>query len=256
MLLVLGTSPVAWWICLLAILTGTILIGYTYLFFLALQKDDAPLSIAVFQTVPVFTCVWGLLFFHEVYGLLTYLGVGVVVAAVVLLTVQVPGTSASVGPRFSSALSLMVCSSFLCSIGYAVQKFLLQHTDYVTVFYWGRIGDIMTVSLLLLHGRIRGELVRTVRELLTYVIVVNVSNELLNSVAILVLIKAYVSGPLSIVSTLAATQPVFLTLLVVGINGVRRGTIPDVATRSKMVLRLALMGLLSAGIYLVISGKG
>lgn len=250
-LIVLGIENIHFWAITLAISTGVILISYTYFFFAALQKDDAPLAIAVFQLVPVFSIIWGRFLFHETFGFITYIGMAIVILSITLITIEVDFAQFKKSIRISGSVKLMIISSFLASIGYVIQKYLLTITNFETVFFWGRVGDVVSALCILLVPKIRKELLDCLKRIFGYVVAVSLFNELLNSTAIFLLIVAYSTGALSLVSTIAAVQPMFLLIIIKVINSVKPGLIPDSSDAKLFSKRAVLISFIVIGVYLI-----
>lgn len=49
----------------------------------------------------------------------------------------------------------MLLATFIASVGYAVQKHVLLETDVKTLFFWGRVGDVLCATALLLAAPLR-----------------------------------------------------------------------------------------------------
>lgn len=251
--LALDITPASMPVIGLCILTGILLISYTYFYFVSLQKADAPTIVALFQLVPMFSTIWDYIFFGKIYSITTYIGIFFVIGGAIGVSIEKVGTGKSVfaGIRISTALVLMVVSTFLASIGHAVQDYVLTITDVKTLFFWGRIGDITTTGILLSIKSLRTAFVDTVRSMFGFVVTVNLSNEIVNSIAILFLMLAYEVGPLALVSTASAIQPLFVLIFIRTINSVKHQMVPDTGSGTLDCMRVAAMIVTVVGVYLI-----
>ena len=76
-------------------------------------------------------------------------------------------------------------------------------------------------------------------------------NELLDMTAMTLLIFAYSKGPLSGVTTLAATQPAFVFAATILLNRIRPNTIPSENDNKYIFRRASGIALTLYGIYLI-----
>jgi drug/metabolite transporter (DMT)-like permease len=134
-------------------LNGAALLTYTYFFFLSMSKEDAPVVVALFQMVPVFSVIWGAIFFNERFSLMVYIGIFLVLAGVTLISLQSSEGSLKYSIKVSSSLLLMIVSTLVASFSYALQKYLLSQTDFLTIYFWARVGDILCASFLFMAIR-------------------------------------------------------------------------------------------------------
>ena len=233
-------------------LTGVSLIASTYFFFIGLSKGDAPVAVALFQLVPVFTLLWGCLFFNESFTAIKYIGIACVIVGASLISYVPDKATTKLYQRISAALPYMLVSTVITSLSYALQKYLLLKTTFLTIYFWARIGDIVTVLLLMiLIRKWLIEFVSNVKLMFGKLLYLNVFNELINSSALLLLILAYSSGPLSLVSTLAATQPLFVLMFVMLANSLFKNLVTDSSTGRVVIRRLILITIIILGVFLI-----
>lgn len=228
--------------------TGILYVFYNYLFFKSLQKSDASVVVNLWLLCPLFCTAWSLLFFGETLSLLVTAAIVTIVAGVAITSYS--RDSAKTRLRGRIAALFMIGSAFVASIDYAIQDFLVRENTPLVVFYWSRVGVVISVLFLCLaipQLRIAVfDLSRTVRLRAFSAAAIN---EALDMIATFSLIVAYAQGPLGPVTTIAATQPAFVLLFILVINRVRPSTIPSEGDERYKVRR-------AIGISITILGIG
>lgn len=249
-----GLQPISSTIVLLSMFTGFLLIVHTYLYFKALCFGDTSVVASLLQMSAVFSLVWGFLIFDEIFTISTYIGIFLVLCGATLIAVplQVEQAGDKKWRRIvSHVMILMIPSTFFASCGYAIQNYVVEYADASTVFFWGRIGTLLSVVVLLFDKRIRSCTLDTLRKVDMKINFVIVVNEVTSILAVFMVIAAYALGSLSLVSTAISVQPLFAMVFVMVINSIKRDAIPDHTTREIFFLRLGCILLIVGGIYLI-----
>jgi hypothetical protein len=152
---------------------------------------------------------------------------------------------------------LMIFGSFLMSISYAFQKFGLKYTSAEYIYLWARVGSLILSSLLLFNRSIRASataLIKTAKERKNLIgIILIISQEVLNLIGVYFILLAYRNGSISMVTTVASIQPFFVIVLVLILNTISKGMVPDNNTRSSVLIKLSAALLIIFGINLMIS---
>jgi len=201
----------------LSILAGVLLYGFNYLYYKGLESAEVPVVSALLQGVPVFSALWGFLFFQERYGWLVYLGIIFIISGAVFINAEENGKSKTIvlrGTNWRSATLYIIPGIFILSINYALQKYILNLSDSWTIFFWARIGAfIFTSTMLLFSPKIRTGFIRTAKGLKSKSYLLIGIIEWINLAGIYLLLKAYSTGTVTLVTTVAATQPVIVMIL-------------------------------------------
>lgn len=257
-LAILGIQSVSISIIFLSMLTGVILIAYTYLYFKALQYSDTSVVVSLLQMIPIFSLLWGYLFFGEVFGPLTYVGIVLILAGATLISIPSKIEKSNIDRGWkklvSYAMLLMIPSTFLASIGYAIQNYTVEYGNSATIFFWGRIGALLSIGILFLSKKLRDETLITLRKVGLKINLTVITNEIISVVAVFAVIYAYSIGSLSLVSTTLSIQPFFAISFVLIINSLRKNTIPDNTTKKVFLKRIIYISMLVIGVYLLSLG--
>lgn len=253
-LAVFGISNISSTYIFFSMFSGFTLIIYTYLFYRALTLSDTPVVVALFLLAPVFSLLWGFLFFSETFTIQKYIGVCFIIGGAFFISLEISKkdiTEKTQKTAVSPALFLMIVSCFFASVGSAIQKFLLVEIDPITVYFWGNVGALISVGLLLTIGSVRRNLLKTMVKIGIKINSVIIFNELLSLLAIFLVIKALSIGTLSLVVTATAVQPLYVLILVIIVNIIKKELIPDNKSKQFFLVRLALIGVMISGIYLI-----
>lgn len=200
----------------LIFVSGGMLYAFNFLYYRALEKTDATMVAIMLQTAPIFTVIWGVAFFAELFDIYTYVGVIVVILAG-FLAINDEGKlgfpKIKGNTNFKVAIAYMLPGNFLLSLNYAIQKYSLDYTDANTVFSLARIGGfIFVVAFYFLKQN---------RTLINNVVVSGrkkewtafLTIEILNLLGIYLITMAYKTGPVSLVTPLTAVQPIFVAII-------------------------------------------
>jgi len=250
-----GLQPTSLIIIILSMLTGFILIAYTYLYFKALQYSDTAVVVSLLQMIPIFSLIWGFIFFNEIFNIVTYIGIFLVLFGVTIISLPHNKEKHSSGTKWnmliSRAMLIMIPSTFLASVGYAIQNHVVEFTDSPTIFFWGRIGALLTVGVLLFNKNIRYDVLNTLKNVDTKINFAIIVNEIISILAVFIVIFAYSIGPLSLIATTLSVQPFFAMVYVMLINYTLKNIIPDSTNRNIFYKRFSCIFMITIGIYLI-----
>lgn len=237
---------------LLALFSGTVYLAYIVLYFAAMGFGDAPVVVALAQITPIFSALWGFFCLGERLGPLTYVGVAIVIAGAILISLE---RSEDQGARaklqLNTALPLMVAGCFVNSVSQLMLKYALQETSDWDGFFWPRLGVFAGALAMLLVPSHRRRLRSSLREIGPGTYSLILGNEGLALFAVFLLTLAYDRGLLTLVSASSAVQPLFIIALVWVVNRVKPGLVPDRTDRRVLAVRLLPLGMIILGVYLL-----
>lgn len=244
-------------IILLSILAGILLFGFNYLYYKALETADVSVTAVLLQTLPIFTAVWGYLFFGELFSKIVYSGIALVILGAILSNIEFDklGFHKIIGGKnWDAAVLYIMPGIFLVSINYALQKYILTFTNNWTVFFWGRIGAFILTSFFLVASRnVRNDFIQTIKKTKLPPLLMLSGVEWLNLLAIFLIISAYSLGPVTLVATVSAIQPLFVIIIMITFSVIRKKSILSDFSNNKKVLAIRIVAstLLIIGIYLI-----
>lgn len=241
-------------ICLLA---GVLLYGFNYAYYRALETADVTVTSALMQTIPIFSAFWGFLFFDEIFGFPIYLGVFLAVLGAVFVNIEADSQDNRTifrGKNFKALIRFILPGILIISFNYVLQKYALQFTDNWTVFFWGRIGAfILTGTVYIFSRRIQREFNQIIKSVEFRTLGMVSGVEWLNLLGIFLIISAYSEGPITLVSTAAAIQPIIVIALTMIYSLLKKESMLSDFSNNKTVLffRVSAILLVIIGIYFI-----
>jgi drug/metabolite transporter (DMT)-like permease len=251
--LCIGIEKISWTLLLVCLLPGVAVVLFTLLYFKALKIADAPVVASSFQMASIFSVLWGYLFFNELFKIQTYAGIVLVISGVALISLEKKKAESGITTtRIGASLFLILPATVLLSSNYALQKYAVKFTNSLTVFFWGRIGSLLTaLLLLLLFSKLRHTFISAFPRKKTINLVI-LSNELVYLAVVFIQITAFSKGPLSLVATAISAQPLFVFFYILFIKIIKpRYVIDSSMSKSLILFRFFLILMIIFGIYLL-----
>lgn len=177
-----------------------------YLF--ALENEDTSLVVPLYQTIPVMSYLLGYLFLKETLATHQILASLVVIASAIGLAVDV--SSQKIGFKFR-VFWLMLLASTMFALDTVLFKVAGVQSDYWTGAFWKYIGFLIpAVFMLVFVKRYRQEFAQVWKANQANVIGLNITNELVNTIAVLAMNFAVLIAPLALVWVVNGFQPFFV----------------------------------------------
>ena len=200
---------------LIAIFLAAILyILATYFYFKALEKNDASIVIVMFQLIPVFSYILALIFFKETLEVKEIIGALIIISSAILISFDF---SKSSNKNKLVALLLMATSSLLYSLYFTCFDFATRNSEYNAVAFWYQIGLLLVgISLINIKG-FRNDFLKLIKNKGKMFLSLNITNEVLNLIANLMVNFAVLTIPLALANTLMGFQGAFV--FIIGVIG-------------------------------------
>lgn len=201
-------------ICVL--LSSFIYILATYFYFKALEKNDASIVVVMFQLIPVFSYILALIFFKENLALQQIIGSIIIILSAVLISFDFEESN-----NKSKWLSLILMT--LSSLFYATYFFLfdigIRNSSYNSCAFWFQIGFLILGIILICIKSYRTTFIKAIKNNGKKYFSLNITNEVINLIANLLVNFANVTIPLALANVLNGFQGAFVFIL--GIIGVK-----------------------------------
>jgi len=191
---------------LLAILGGMLNIVAAIFYFRAITMDEISRLAPLFHVLPLFTALFAAVFLGEVFTTRTYIGVVVIVVGAILLSPKETGRRL----RLSKAFWLIMLAAATVAIGNTAVKHTMGATTYWTVLFYIMIGQAIALVPVLAYSF--ADIKNTVRLHGKKVIKLLGLMELMDFCATFLFTMAMFLGYVTLVNSLAASQPLFLLL--------------------------------------------
>lgn len=194
-----------------AFLGGIVFIWALYFYFRGLRREELGRFVPLLHTKPLFVALLALVFVGEVLTLQKYAGILVVVAGAAAISFKkVKGRQ-----KMSRALAFVLASVVLLSIQLVMVKWVLGHIGYWEMLLHTFLGTFAS-SLALFGGRgNRERFVGFIRDRGGGLLALN---NVAAAVALVINAVAISLGPVALVATINAVQPLFVLLLAVGFS--------------------------------------
>ncbi len=193
-----------------AIFVGMLEIVWLPFYLYATNRSGALEAAPLFQSIPVISLILGLVFFAEVPPMLHVAGAVAIVVGGTILNL-VPET----WKLDWRTVGLMLIASTIIAFIYFLFKDAALEGNFVATAFWGGVGmALAAVVIWLLWPPYRREFNAFAKDLDKKGVLVQLSNEIIDTFAVLASQKAVVLGPsVMAVTALNAFQPVFILLI-------------------------------------------
>lgn len=197
---------------LLILLSSTFVLLSTSLYLKALSKSETSIVIAMFQLLPVFGYLWGLIFLNQVLTANQIIGGIIVIISSVATTYEINNNKFSKERLF--ALLLMIGASIASSIYFLLFNLSTKRIDFNVVVFWYQICLLINGILLIIFSKKhRISFLALIKSNGKKVAGYNILNEIINSIANMLVNFATTIAPLAIVLTMNGLQPFFVFLI-------------------------------------------
>ena len=236
-----GTLMIAIASAILRTLSITILL-YT------LKREEVSRVMPVASTYPIFVAIMAIPLLGETLGYLHWTAIIVVVAGAVMVSVKRrPGGSAG---WLGTTFLLLSGSSLLMAVADVASKYTL---DYISSWnlYW---ISVLTVSFTLLLISLRPHVIRELSNIKRpgSTMALLALNETLAMTAVAMLFWAMERGPVSLVSAVSSSRPIFVVIYVLILSRIRpKFLLEQRAGRGVLLLRLIAALMVAGGIAII-----
>ncbi len=213
----------------------------------ALMIEEISRITPLFQFIPIFVVLCSVIFLNEILSVQRYLGVVIIIIASVLISYR---TSSS-GKSLSSALKFMIPFSIILSVHSILEKFLLSHMGYLSVFFWNILGAFCVILLLLTFSKPRREFTEAVSSVGKRAFLVVFLGEGVYFLGTICWLIAASVGYVSLVSAFASLQHFFVFIYVLLSSLFVPQHLKEEMTTGVIALKTSAIALMFIGTWLV-----
>lgn len=194
---------------LLIALSGILFVLANLPYFYALQTDEVTIAVSLFQLIPLFSYVLGLLFLGESLTVPQCAG-GVMILTGALVMTMHRGDMKRIMLR-KSLLALMSLSSFLYALNFILFKYFTFEASFWVVSFWEYAGfTVFAIVLLVFVRRYRDEFFLVLRINGRQALALNSLNEGINIAAKISFNVASLLAPVTLTWLVNGLQPFFV----------------------------------------------
>ena len=230
---------------LLALLSG-LGFGAGYgLLIVGLKADEASRSIAIVQIYPIFVALLSVPLLGETLSGGQWAAISLVVLGAML--VSLPGAARGLAAlRPTRATPLLLVSGLLLGVSFFTVKVALLETDFWTVFIYQQVG-MLALFIGFARPRVCRQLAAALRRPRALALLL-VGEGILPLVYLIGGLEAANLGPISLVSALIATTPLFVFLLATLLSLGRRHLMEETITAPALTLKFAAIAMIVLGV--------
>lgn len=204
-------------ISVIAIFSSSVIyILATYFYFKALENNEASIVVVMFQLIPVFSYLLALVLFKENLTIQQIIGSIIIILSAIIISFDFEEKNNK--SKFK-ALILMTLSSLFYAIYFILFDIAIRHSSYNSCAFWYQIGFLLIGIILICIKSYRKTFIKAIKKNGKLYLSLNITNEVLNLVANLLVNFANVVIPIALANVLNGFQGAFVFIL--GVIGVK-----------------------------------
>ena len=192
------------------LLASVVYILATYMYFIALNENDASIVVVMFQLIPVFSYILAYIFFRETLTKWQIIGSIIIILSAVLISFDFEEKNNK--SKFK-ALLLMTLSSLFYSVYFILFDNAIRNSSYNSCAFWYQIGFLLIGLFLIFIRSFRTTFIKAIKTNGKKYFSFNAVNEILNLIANLLVNFANVTIPIAIANILNGFQGAFVFIL-------------------------------------------
>lgn len=229
-----------------AIVSGILRTTSLGIVFYTLKTEEVSRVIPVVHTYPVFVAIMAVPLLGEALYYLEWLAIAVVVTGVVMVSVRLsPGNLVA---WFSKTFFLLVGSSLFMAMADVASKYALGYLSFWNMFAINNLCLAGVFLFISLRPCVLKELAN-LRQGKAVVLVV--FNEMLAALGMLLLFWAMQRGPVSLVSTIVSSRPIFVFIYALALSRISPAFLLGHADRGTQIMRLIGIMMIFGGITII-----
>jgi drug/metabolite transporter (DMT)-like permease len=208
--------------------------------------EEVSRVIPLLQLTPVFVLILSSVVLHEALRPQDYVAFGLLVLGGTLFAIRL-----TKGIRISLAFYLMILASFLLALYSVALKYLFSVQDFYTIFIWVQIAGFITFFQFIPFRPFRSSLVTTYKITSRKIGIIIVAEQAVAYVSIFAYNYAIAHGPITLISSVGATQPLFVLLFATILSYRFPRVLREELTRMDVALKVLGLIAIFAGTYLI-----
>ena len=239
-----GINP---WPVLVAVASSIIRTAASIIMVYCLKREEVSRVIPVIFTYPIFVAIIAVLLLGETLSYLQWLAIIIVVAGAIILSIRQSPFGATVW--LGRSFLLLFGSSLFFALADITSKYALAYISFWNMFYL----HVFCLSGIFLLISLRPQVFRQLSSLerRNWTLALIAFNETLAPVASILLFLALQSGPVSLVSTIVSSRPIFVVIFALILSRFLPGFLVWQPGKGMLALRLMATAMIVGGIAII-----
>lgn len=237
-----GFSFLSWFNILLCLIAGFFFLLVHVFYFKAVNVEEVSRVVPLFQLSSVFVLVFAAFFLGEIFTLIQYFGIFLLITGSVLVS-----SKNIKKPRLGSAFWFMLLAAFFVSFSVVLRKYLLSFSDFWTIFSYSWIGtSLASIPVFYLNFKdFSSSLNKKAVTCMT-------SAGLISVLGSLSFTAAMSFGFVTLVSALSSVRPFFVLFIVLLLSVFFPKILKEELKKSVFLTKLMAIAIVVAGTILIL----
>ena len=218
--------------------------------FVGLKSDEATRAIAITQTNPIVVSILAIMFLDETLNLGQWISIGLVLVGTIMISLKKFSDHRILLP--SRDTPVLVLSSIGLGTGFFLAKYALEGLTVWEVFSVQQLGVVLVFTVFALPN-VWKNLVRVLRDKHTLLLMI-FGEGVLPVIAIVLGLLASNLGPISLVSAILSTRPLFVFMISIFLNRSQWQLADEKLTNKELLTKGVSISLIITGIGVLSSG--
>ena len=218
--------------------------------FVGLKSDEATRAIAITQTNPIVVSILAIMFLDETLNLGQWVSIGLVLVGTIMISLKKFSDHRILLPSRDTPVLLL--SSIGLGTGFFLAKYALEGLTVWEVFSVQQLGVVLVFAVFALPN-VWKNLVRVLRDKNTLLLMI-FGEGVLPVIAIVLGLLASNLGPISLVSAILSTRPLFVFMISIFLNRSRWQLADEKLTNKELLMKGVSISLIITGIGALSSG--
>jgi len=236
------------WQSMVVVAAGLLRAASVIILLYTLRREEVSRAVPVVSIYPVFVAIIAVPLLNEAISFLQGMAIAIVVIGVFMISVK--KNTGKIRSWLGVAFFLLLTSSLLLAMADIASKYALDYISFWNM-YWVSILSLAVICLLvsLRFSTIKG--LANIKNPRSAIMLVTV-NETLVVFSSLMLFWAMKGGPVSMVSTIASTRPVFVIIYALILSRFLKGfLLESEMNRRVLVVRLIAIAMIVSGMAII-----
>jgi len=235
------------WSLVMALLSGVLRGVSVYIMFYTLKQEEVSMVIPIVNSYPILVALFAMPILGEFLRTSQWMAIFVVVLGVILASFR--GDSGSRIIWSGRVLGLLFASSILWALSEVTAKYALALISPWQMYALSHFSIAFVFLIISVRPRILKELLRHDKRNSALIIVI--FNETIAVISVVLFYWAMERGPVSLVSTIASTRPVFVFIYALVISRFSEFLLEQRATKGILLLRWIAITMIVSGVAII-----